>query len=285
MKGIYSKFFSLESNPFGETPDPDFYYASLQHSTAFSALMTAIRSGKGFSLLTGEVGTGKTLMGRLLLSACTANTNTALVLYPKFTEVELLQVICDEFEIPGDTQGFQTTKAYIDHINAFLFQTAQAGKRSLLLIDEAQLLSPEALETIRLLTNLETQKQKLLQIVLIGQEELNDVLSQKNLRQLKQRISVWAQLKGLDLLETQKYIRTRIESGGNGNFVRFDPEAIKVIHSLTNGIPRRINQVCESLIQSAEAQKVRLLDREFVVQGLNLKSKNRLSFFSKRSGR
>ena len=159
MKNIYSKFFNLELNPFGETPDPDFYYASHQHNQALNILDSAIRLGKGFSLLTGEVGTGKTLLSRILLNSVSAKTNTALILYPRFSDLELLQAIVEEFEIPAPETELKTTKAYLDHLNRFLIDSINHGKRSILMIDEAQAMSVEALEMIRLLTNLETKTQ------------------------------------------------------------------------------------------------------------------------------
>ena len=282
MKNIYSKFFNLELNPFGETPDPDFYYASHQHNRALTVLDTALRQGKGFSLLTGEVGTGKTLLSRILLTSVTSRTNTALILYPKFTELELLQAVIEEFEIPSDDIELKTTKAYLDHLNRYLLASLEQGKRSILMIDEAQAMSVEALEMIRLLTNLETKTQKLLQIVLIGQPELQQTLDRPELRQLKQRVGVQATLHGLDIVETERYIKSRIEQVGNGNFIRFDSGAIKVIHELSSGMPRRINQLCEQVLMAAEAKRVRLINAELASEALGCKSKSIFSFFSKK---
>ena len=277
MKNTYSKFFNLSENPFGETPDPDFYFASIQHGKALASLIAALKQGKGFSILTGEVGTGKTLLSRMLLAAFEQQANTALILYPKFSEIELLHSICEEFEIP-QLEGNQTAKAYVDHLNRYLLAALENGKQSILIIDESQALSTEALETIRLLTNLETKSKKLLQIVLVGQPELLNTLEREDLRQLKQRIGVHALLSGLSAIEIEKYIRSRIEQGGTGNFVRFDIKAVKAIEELSGGIPRRINQICERLLNTAEERKIRLISKEFACEVLGIKEQ---SFFSK----
>jgi general secretion pathway protein A len=279
---IFSKFFNLEINPFGETPDPDFYFASLQHSKALSQIDSALRQGKGFTLLSGEVGTGKTMLSRLLLSAVSSYANTALILYPKFTEIELLQAISEEFEIPAATNEIQTVKGHIDHLTRFLIASAEAGKRSVLMIDEAQAMSMDALESIRLLTNLETKTKKLLQIVLIAQPEINETLARPELVQLKQRMSTHATLRGLDLTETEKYIQSRIEAVGNSNFLRFDPSAVKIIHELSSGIPRRINQICGLVLASAEQKRIRLMNRNVCQEALNLKPKSMFSMLSKK---
>ena len=282
MKSYYSRFFNLEMNPFGETPDPDFYYGSAQHNLALRELHTAVLQGKGFSLLTGEVGTGKTLIARMLLSLIAPQANTALILFPRFNEIELIQAICDEFEIPAPAAPIRTAKAYVDHLNQFLLRSLEnGGKRSVLLIDEAQAMSIEALETIRLLTNLETKTQKLLQIILVGQPELNDVLDCPELRQLKQRIGTHAQLHPMVLAECEHYIKSRIEQVVNGNFIKFDLSAIKTIHELSGGIPRRINQICEQVIMHAQEKRVRLIEANLVRESLGLKPRNLFSFLQK----
>jgi general secretion pathway protein A len=282
MKSYYSRFFNLETNPFGETPDPDFYYGSAQHNHALRELHAAIRQGKGFSLLTGEVGTGKTLMARMLLTLIAPDANTALILFPRFNEVELIQAVCDEFEIPAPQTPIRTAKGYVDHLNQFLLKSLEnGGKRSVLLIDEAQAMSMEALETIRLLTNLETKTQKLLQIILVGQPELNEVLDLPELRQLKQRIGTHARLHPLDASECERYIKSRIEQVVNGNFIKFDPAAIRVIHELSGGIPRRINHICEQVIMNAQDKRVRLIDAHQVREALGIRPRTLFSFLQK----
>ena len=196
--------------------------------------------------------------------------------------LELLQAIIEEFEIPIPEAGLKTSKAYIDLLNRFLLQSLEQGKRSVLLIDEAQAMSIESLEMIRLLTNLETKTQKLLQIVLIGQPELQNTLDCAELRQLKQRIGSVATLQGLDVIETERYIKSRIEQVGNGNFIRFDSAAIKVIHSLSAGMPRRINQLCEQVMEAAEAKRIRLITGTLASEALGLKPKSLFSIFNKK---
>ncbi len=268
---IYSKFFNLSENPFGETPDPDFYFASIQHNKALSDLIQALNQGKCFSILTGEVGMGKTLLTRILLTTISEVANTALILYPKFTEKELLATICDEFEVPG-IEGELTLKEYVDHLNGYLLKSAEEGKRSILIIDEAQLMSVEALESIRLLTNLETKREKLLQILLVAQPELLSMLEREDLRQLTQRVSVHTVLDGLRGIELERYIRSRLEQAGAGNFVRFEPRAVKVIEELSGGIPRRVNQICEELLGTAELKRVRLISKAFVKETFGLEN-------------
>ncbi|NDF14734.1 AAA family ATPase [bacterium] len=282
MKSYYSRFFNLEKNPFGETPDPDFYFGSAQHNHALRELHAAILQGKGFSLLTGEVGTGKTLLARMLLTLVSPDANTAMILFPRFREMELIQAICEEFEIPAPQIPIRTPKGYVDHLNHFLLKSfEQGGRRSVLVIDEAQAMSVEALETIRLLTNLETKTQKLLQIILVGQPELNETLDRVDLRQLKQRVGTHATLRPFDVSECERYIKGRIEQVVNGNFIKFDISAIKAIHELSAGIPRRINHICEQVIMEAQERRVRLIDSHQVREALGIKSRNLFSFLQR----
>ncbi|MBU6152769.1 MAG: AAA family ATPase [Bdellovibrionales bacterium] len=279
MKTYYSKFFNLEINPFGETPDPDFYFGSAQHNLAIRELDLALKHGKGFSLLTGEVGTGKTLLARMILGLHAPVANTALILFPKFNELELLQAICEEFEIPAPNESIHTAKAYVDHLNRFLIASLESGRPSILVIDEAQALNREALETIRLLTNLETRTRKLLQIILVGQPELNEILDRPDLRQLKQRIGAHAQLHALDRNETERYIKSRIEQVVKGSFIKFDPSSIRAIHELSAGTPRRINQICERVLAFSEMRRIRLVEASVVRESLGIKSKSIFSIF------
>lgn len=267
--GNYSKFYNLATNPFGETPDPDFYYDSPSHNRALNVLDEGVRQGRGFALLTGEVGTGKTLISRILLSSLSRTCNTALVLFPRFNEKELLQTICEEFEIPRLPEN-GTSKDYLNLLNEYLIESAGHGKRSVLIIDEAQSLPLEALEAIRLISNLETKSQKLLHIVLVAQPEFRQKLASPEIRQLAQRVTVNLALDHLSLKETERYMKSRLEMAGNGNFVRFDEGAVRLIHQLSGGIPRRINQICEKLIIMGQSRKIRLIDERFARAALKL---------------
>jgi general secretion pathway protein A len=281
MKTYYNKFFNLEKDPFGETPDPDFFCAIPQHNRAIRELSHAIQGGKGFSLLTGEVGTGKTLIARMVLTSIGTEANTALILFPRFSERELLQAICEEFEVPSPEARFFSSKAWVDHLNQFLLKSDGEGRRSVLVIDEAQALSVESLEMIRLLTNLETRNRKLLQIVLVGQPELCEVLDRNDLRQLKQRVGTHVTLDSLDLDETESYIKGRIEKTVNGNFIKFEGSAIQVIHDLSNGMPRRINQLCGQIIAFAAEARVRRVDGKLVKAALGIRPSGILSWFQR----
>jgi general secretion pathway protein A len=279
---FFSEFFNLELNPFGETPDARFYFDSTIHNSALNKLAWAIEQGRGFSLLTGEVGTGKTLVSRILLGELGENANTALILYPKLNDVELLAAIAHELEIPNvPTESTNaTTRQYLEPLNRFLLEAASRGRKSVLVVDEAQHLSYEALEAIRLLSNLETEREKLLQIILVAQPELQTKLETRELRQLQQRICVHANLNPLSLQETDRYIKHRLEIAGNANLIRFSSDAVGEIHQLSGGIPRNINKFCELVILFAQNKRTRLIDRK-LVREVCPRPKNKRSFFSR----
>lgn len=275
----YSKLFNLRVNPFGETPDARFYFDSHTHNAALSKVGWAFHQGKGFTLLTGEVGTGKTLLSRMLLTTFEDVANTALVLFPRLSEKEMLETICQEFELTPKLPPSSTSKQYLDYLNQHLLLCAAAGKRSVLIVDEAQGLTTQGLETIRLLSNLETEREKLLQIILVGQPELRTRLASPELRQLSQRICVNVNLEPLNEEETSRYIRHRLEIAGDGNLVRFAPCAVKYIHQISGGIPRKINKYCELIILSAQNQRVRLIERKLARATLEPTSNSWLSRF------
>jgi len=263
---IWNEFFHLKENPFSETPDTQFYFASPAHTRVLKDLAGLFLHGKGFALLTGEVGTGKTLLCRMLLKSFQNKAHTALIFHPVLNDVELLDVILDEFKIekPKASAGKKSLKALLDSLNEFLIREASAGKKSILIIDDAQRLNAEALDLLRILSNLETEKQKLIHIILVGQRELSEKLAKPELRQLDQRISIRSELFALDEDSTRKYILHRIEEARIPNFVRFHPKAMEQIFRQSGGVPRLINRICETLLLRASERGVRFIDARMV---------------------
>lgn len=262
MQKSYATYFHLSHDPFGETPNPRFFFESATHCAAIEGLLRSVRSGQGFSLLTGEVGTGKTLVTRILLQALSDTTDSALILYPRCSEAELLNSICEELEIPGDaslSDAPASPKQALDRINKFLLENARAGRRTLLVIDEAQNLSVATLETVRLLSNLETNERKLLHILLVAQPEFRDQLALPELRQLRQRLGTDISLSPLNLEETSAYVSYRLGRAGGANFVRFDEAARRLLHRFTGGVPREINRHGHELLSFAAENEIRLL--------------------------
>jgi general secretion pathway protein A len=240
---MYSKHFNLKENPFSIAPDPRYLYMSDKHREALAHLMYGLKTAGGFVLLTGEVGTGKTTVCRCLLEQLPDDLDVAFVLNPKLTASELLATICDELQISYDP-GSCSIKELIDGINHHLLEAHGAGRKTVLIIDEAQNLEPEVLEQIRLLTNLETNQHKLLQIIMLGQPELRDQLAKPELRQLSQRITARYHLSPLDRQDIAPYINHRLAVAGHYKKL-FPDKLVNRIFNLTNGIPRLINVVCD----------------------------------------
>jgi general secretion pathway protein A len=242
---MYLQHYGLAEPPFAITPDPRFVYLSERHRDALAHLMYGIGQGGsgGFVQLTGEVGTGKTTLCRLALEQLPENVRVALVLNPKQTPLELLETICEELHIEGANKR-RSQKTQIDALNAYLLEAYGKGLRVVLIIDEAQELSRELLEQVRLLTNLETNTQKLLQIVLLGQPELRQMLAKPALRQLAQRITARFHLDPLKAQDTGEYLRHRIAVAGGSAFP-FDDGAVRRLHALSGGVPRLLHVLGE----------------------------------------
>ncbi len=239
---MYYEYFGLKESPFSIAPDPRYLYMSEQHREALAHLVYGFSSDGGFVLLTGEVGTGKTTVCRCLLDQVPENSAIAFILNPKLTVEELLATVCDEFGIMY--QENSSIKIFIDLINNFLFESHAQGRKTVLIIDEAQNLSPDVLEQLRLLTNLETSHQKLLQIILLGQPELRDKLAQPELRQLSQRIIARYHLGSLSRQEIGAYLSHRLAVAGSREQL-FSEGTINHLYKLTGGVPRLINVICD----------------------------------------
>lgn len=247
---MYHNYFGLKEQAFSIAVNPRYLYMSQQHKEALAHLLYGVKGG-GFVLLSGEVGTGKTTIIKCLLEQLPENTEIAIVLNPMADVTDMLCTICEELGAVYDKSKINA-KDLTDSLHQYLLENHTRGHNTVLLIDEAQLLSPEALEQIRLLTNLETTTQKLLQIILVGQPELNELLAQPRLRQLSQRITARFHLTPLTLPETQAYISHRLEVAGMPEGRNpYPPAIVKKIHRFTGGIPRLINIVCERMLIGA----------------------------------
>lgn len=256
-KLMYNEYFGLREAPFSIAPDPRYLFMSEQHREALAHLVYGFSSDGGFVLLTGEVGTGKTTVCRCLLEQIPDNTSIAFILNPKLTVQELLATICDEFGInhPPDNTSI---KVFVDLINAYLLEAHTKGRKAILLIDEAQNLSTDVLEQLRLLTNLETNQRKLLQIILIGQPELRDKLSDPGLRQLSQRIIARYHLVALSKRDISAYISHRLSVAGVRDQL-FPAAVINKLYRLTGGVPRLINVVCDRALLGTYAMNKNLV--------------------------
>ncbi len=239
---MYCKFYGLKERPFNVTADPNFFFASKIHREALSHLIYGGSERKGIIVLTGEIGTGKTTLCRFFLNRLGENTKTAFILNPYFSEIELLEAIVRDFGIEPAGKG---RLSLVFELNKFLLRESEKGNNIILIIDEAQNLKAHMLEQVRLLSNLETEKQKLLQLVLVGQPELNRVLSLYELRQLRQRITVRYHISGLQQDEIKEYINHRLNIAGSNSRIKFTDSAIGCITDFSAGIPRLINIICD----------------------------------------
>ena len=242
---MYLEYYGLKEHPFNVTSDPNFLYLSHTHKEALNHLLYGINQRKGFVEITGEVGAGKTTLCRALLSQLSDNTKTSLIFNSNLPDNQLLEAILTDFGIIPERRS---KIAFLRHLNDFLLEQLSSYNNVVLIIDEAQNLRLSTLETLRMLSNLETDKEKLLQIILVGQPQLRDKLALPELLQLRQRISVRFHVRALEESEIAGYIRHRMEVAGVSNGVFFPPKAIELIFSYTKGIPRVINLVCDKAL-------------------------------------
>jgi general secretion pathway protein A len=262
---MYLDFYGLREYPFNITPDPRFLYLAPHHKEAYEHLMYGINHRKGFIQLTGEVGSGKTTLCRAVLSNLGKDVETALILNPSLSETQLLRAMLNDFGI--EIKG-RDRLAYIEKLNEFLLEKNREGTNVALLIDEAQNLSPQVMEQIRLLSNLETDQHKLIQIVLCGQPELEKRLDRPDLRQLRQRITVRYNIPPLTLEDTMMYIRHRLWVAGSDGSIIFDSGAVREAYRYAKGGPRLINAVCDVALLAGYVARTKIIDARCVKKAI-----------------
>src|SRR5580704_6750933 len=252
---MYLAFFGIAEKPFAITPDPRYLYLSARHADALAHLVYGINEAGGFIQLTGEVGTGKTTTIRSLLARAPKNAEIALILNPRLSASEFLHALCEELGLAADDSSDTQTKALVDLLNRYLLNAHAHGQRVVLIVDEAQNLAPDVLEQVRLLTNLETETHKLLQIILIGQPELRKLLAREDLRQIAQRITARFHLDPLSRDETYAYVRHRLRVAGATTDI-FTRAALREVYRVTGGVPRVINILCDRAMLGAYTQEL-----------------------------
>jgi general secretion pathway protein A len=263
---MYEEFYRFNEAPFRLTPDPNYLYLSTHHREALGHLLFGIREGSGFVAITGEIGTGKTTLLRALLRDLEPTTIVGYLFNPALSDLEILQTVNSEFSLPSDSSS---KKELVEHLNRFLVAQKLAGRRVVVIVDEAQALAPATLEQLRLLSNLETETQKLLQIVLVGQPELRALLRRPDLAQLNQRITIRWHLKPLDRDETIEYIRHRLRVAGGAAAVGvFTPPSCRLIHRYARGVPRLINIACHHALLIGYTSDQQSIDAPLVRRAL-----------------
>jgi general secretion pathway protein A len=260
---MYAAYFGLKENPFNLSPEPRYLFLSEQHRDALNCLIYGIKEKKGFVLISGGIGLGKTTICRSLLGSLDDSVETALIFNTAVSDIELLETVVKEYGITIKNK-LKTKKIYIDALNSFLLGNYAAGKTAVLLIDEAQNLSHGVLEQIRMLSNLETETEKLIQIILIGQPELANTLMLPALRQLNERITVRYDLKPLSPAEVRNYIEHRLKIAEGPGSLKFTKGAFNLIYKFSEGIPRRINALCDRALLIAYTKNVSKIDRRIV---------------------
>lgn len=262
---MYRKFYNIKEKPFNVTSDPSFLFLSGKHKDALSHLTYGIEERKGFLEITGGIGTGKTTICRALLNKLNENTKTAFVLNPDLSQLQLLQVIIEDFGLSIEKKS---KMEIFKQLNKFLLDQFSLGNNVVLIIDEAQNLKPSVLEQIRLLSNIETEKEKLIQIVLVGQPELHKRLDAPELKQLKQRIAVRYHILPLDREEVKEYINHRLAVAGSVGDIIFDEKAIDMIYGYSGGVPRLINIICDKALLLGFVLETRTITFDLAVKSV-----------------
>jgi len=260
---MYAEFYGLARLPFEMTPDPGFLFLGEAHREGLATLVYGVRARKGFVLLTGEVGTGKTTLLHALLGQLEASTRSAFIFNPRLEPLDFFRVLFDEFGIENDCS---TKAGFLLRLNHWLIERLERDETALLIIDEAQNLSSEMLEEVRLLSNLETPSSKLLQIMLVGQPELGDLLDRRELRQLRQRIVLRHHLRPFDEEETEAYVEERLRLAGYTGKGIFRRSARKELYRVTGGVPRLINAVCDGALLGGFAREQALIDGDAILE-------------------
>jgi len=263
---MYCNFYGLKEMPFNVTSDPAFFFLSRKHKEALSHLLYGVSQRKGIIVLTGEIGTGKTTLCRFFLNQLSENVKTALILNPRFSETQLLEAITKDFGI--NVRNFNRLGIALE-LNKFLLRESNSGNNVVLIIDESQNLKPNQLEQIRLLSNLETEKDKLLQVILVGQPELNTKLDLYDLRQLRQRIMVRFHIAPLEIDEIRNYVSHRLNIAGSTNKAEFTDDAILAIFNFSGGTPRLINMACDRALLAGFVLGTRTIDLNIIKKCLD----------------
>jgi len=258
---MYCQFYNFKERPFNVTSDPAFFFLSRQHKEALSHLLYGVTQRKGILVITGEIGTGKTTLCRFFLNQLPKNIKTAFILNPYFSEIQLLESIINDFGLKVKNKS---RLSFVWELNRFLLSESEAGNNVVLIIDEAQNLKPLALEQVRLLSNLETEKDKLIQIVLMGQPELNRKLDLYGLRQLQQRIMVRYHIMPLEESEVNDYINHRLNIAGSNGSIKFTDEARKIISYFSCGVPRLINIICDRALLAGFVAETRTMNSDII---------------------
>ncbi len=262
---MYESYFGFSEKPFSHTPNTRYLYLSEQHDGVLRTMLYGIESRAGFLMLTGEVGSGKTTTVRTLLNLLSGTVETSLIFNPLVNTLDLVKGINRDF---GNDNQSSSVQEQLENLNTYLLKLDAEDKNAVVIIDEAQNLSFEALEMVRMLSNLETESHKLINIVLVGQPELEEKLAGKELRQLAQRIQIHVKLKPLTLEQTANYIVHRVRCAGERMTARFEAEAIRQIHKKSRGIPRLINNLCDLSLMAAFGANTSIIDKKITQRAL-----------------